>query len=68
MLQKNINSKQKTEIKDYILCLDNISKGFTIDNRKKIGLKGSVKFFSVDFNSIDTNEILHIHKYLLKKT
>ena len=24
------------------------------------------KFFSVDFNPIDTNDILHIHKYLMK--
>ena len=35
---------------------------------KKTGLKGSVKFFSVDFNPIDTNDILDIHKYLMKKT
>ena len=31
---------------------------------KKTGLKGSVKFFSVDFNPIDTNDILD----LMKKT
>ena len=35
---------------------------------KKIGLKGIVNFFSVDFNSVDTNDILDIHKYLMKKT
>ena len=35
---------------------------------KKQDLKGSVKFFSVDFNPIDTNDILDMHKYLLKKT
>ena len=35
---------------------------------KKAGLKGSVKFFSVDFNPIDTNDILDMHKYLMKKT
>ena len=29
---------------------------------KKTGLKGSVNFFSVDFNPIDTNDILDIHK------
>ena len=34
---------------------------------KKTGLKGSVKFFSVDFNPIDTNDILDIYKYLMKK-
>ena len=32
------------------------------------GLKGLVKCFSVDFNSIDTNDILDIHKYLIKRT
>ena len=36
MLQKYINSKQKiSEIKDYALCLGNVSKYFTIDNMKK---------------------------------
>ena len=36
MLQKYINSKQKnSEIKDYALCLGNISKDFTINNMKK---------------------------------
>ena len=30
---------------------------------KKAGLKGSVRFFSVDFNPIDTNDISDIHKY-----
>ena len=32
------------------MCLGNISKDFTINNMKKTGLKGIVKFFSVDFN------------------
>ena len=70
MLQKYINSKQKTQkIKDYALCLGNISKDFTIDNmKKKTGLKGVVKLFSVDFNPLDTNDILDIHKYLMKTT
>ena len=34
---------------------------------KKTGLKWSVKIFSVDVNTIDTNDILDIHKYLIKK-
>ena len=50
------------------LCLGNILKFFTINNMKKTGLKGVVKFFSVDFNPIDTNHILGIHKYLMKRT
>ena len=56
------------EIKDYALCLGNISKDFAINNMKKKGLGGVVKFFSVDFNPIDTNDVLDIHKYLMKKT
>ena len=36
--------------------------------KKKTGLKVSVKCFSVDFNPIDTNDILDIHKYSMKKT
>ena len=59
---------KNSEIKDYALCLGNVSKGFTINNMKKTGLKGLVKWFSVDFNPIDNNNILDIHKYLMKKT
>ena len=33
---------------------------------KKTGLKGSITLFSVDFNLIDTNDILDMHKYLMK--
>ena len=56
------------EIKDYALCLGNVSKDFKFNNMIKIGLKGVVKFFYVDFNPIDNNKILDIHKYLMKKT
>ena len=58
---------KNSEIKDYALWLGNASKDFTINNRKKIGLKGVVKFFSVDFNPIDNNDVLDIHKYLMKE-
>ena len=34
---------------------------------KKAGLKGVAKIFPVDFNPIDTNDILDIHKYLMKR-
>ena len=33
-----------SEIKDYTLCLGNISKDFTINNMKKLGLRRVVKF------------------------
>ena len=35
--------------------------------KKKTGLKGTMKVFSVDYNAIDTNVILDIHKCLTKK-
>ena len=44
-------------------CLGSISKDSAIDL-----LKGIAKLFSVDFNPIDTNDILDIHKYLMKRT
>ena len=62
-------SKAKdSEIKDYALCLSNISKDFTIENMKNSGLKESVNFVSVDNHSIDSNGILDVHKYLMKET
>ena len=36
--------------------------------KKKTQLGGVVKFFSVDFNPIDTNNILNIYEYLMKRT
>ena len=36
---------KNSEIKDYTLCLGNISKDFTINNTKKTELGGVVKFF-----------------------
>ena len=50
-----------SEIKDYALCLTNISKDFTINNMKKTRWKGIVKFFSFDFLLI-----LDMRKYLMK--
>ena len=57
-----------SEIKDYPLCLGNVSKEFTINIMKKAGLKRVVTFLTVDFNPIDNNDILDIHKYLMKRT
>ena len=34
--------------------------------KEKTGLNGSATFFSVDFYPIDTNNILHIHRCLMK--
>ena len=57
---------KNSEIKDYAPCLGNMSKDFTINNLKNTGLKQVVKCFSVDFNPINTNDILDILKYLMK--
>ena len=55
-------------MKKYPLCLQNISKDFTANNlKKKTGLNGYVNEFSVDYNVIDTSNIIDIHKYLTKK-
>ena len=35
---------------------------------EKTGLKGVVKCFSVDFNPIETNDFLGIHKCFMKRT
>ena len=56
-----------SEIKPYPLFLGNIFKDFTINNMKQTGLKGFVKNFSVDYNPIDTNDVLDIHRYLMKE-
>ena len=54
------------EIKGYALGLGNILKDFTINNMKEAGIKVVVNFFSVDSYPIDTNNILDIHRYLIK--
>ena len=56
------------EIKQYPWCLGNISRDFTLDNANKTALKGIVKVFSVDYDVINTSDILDIHIYLMKKT
>ena len=49
------------------LCLRNISKDVSVDNMKKTGSNGYVHGFSVDYVSIAIDNILDIHKYLMKK-
>ena len=60
--------EKNSEIKPYPLCLGNILKDFSIDGMNKIGLKGYVHVSCVNYNIIDTNDILAIHKYLMKIT
>ena len=49
------------------LCLGNISKEFSVDNMKKTGFFRNVYDLSVDYYAIAVNNILDIHKYLMKK-
>ena len=48
-------------------CLGNISKDWSIDDIKRTGLKGYVCDLSVDYDVIAVDDILDIHKYLMKK-
>ena len=65
---KTIKFKAKDfEIVATPLCLGNITKEFSEDNMRKIGLNGYVHDFSVDYNAIAVSVILNIHKYLIKK-
>ena len=36
--------------------------------KKKNRIKRSYKLFTVDFNPVDTNDILDIHRYSMKRT
>ena len=65
---KIIKFKSKDpEILPHPLCLGNISKDWSADNMKKTGLSGYVYDFSVDYDAIAVDDILDIHKYLMKK-
>ena len=56
MVQKLLNLKQKvSEIVATPLCLERLSKGFSVDNMKKTGL---------NYNDTPVDDI---HKYLMKK-
>ena len=71
MLQKYINLKQKTNKQKIIhrvqVIFQKILQLIIYIYIYKTGLKGVVKFFSVDFNRTDTNDMLDIHKYLMKR-
>ena len=56
-----------SEIVKNPLCLGNISKDWSAENMKKIGLTGYVYDFSADYDSTDVDDIKSIHKYLMKR-
>ena len=45
----------------------NISDGFSATDSREISLNGNLYDYSVNYNSIDKSDILHIHKYLMTK-
>ena len=49
------------------LCLGNISEDFSVPNMKKTGLYGFAFDFSVDYGVTSVDDILGIHKCLMKK-
>ena len=59
--------RKDSEIVETPLCLGNISKVWSVDNMKKTGLNGYVDDFSVDYDAIAADDMLDIHKYLMKK-
>ena len=56
-----------SEIVTTPLCLGNISKDWCIDNMKITGFNSFAYDFSVDYDAIAVDDILDIHKYLMKK-
>ena len=56
-----------SEIVAFPLCLGNISKDWSADDMKKTEFNGYVYDFSVDYDATDVDDIVDIHKYLMKK-
>ena len=56
-----------SEIASAPLCPRNISKDWSVDNMKRTGVNGYVYDFSVDYDAIAVDDILDIHKCLMKK-
>ena len=56
-----------SEVVPYPLCLGSLSKILEVGHMTASGLIGYVYDFSVDYGAIAVDEILDIHKYLMKK-
>ena len=69
-----VNSKEihkfkakDSEIVPYPLCVGGLSKDFEVGYTRASRLSGYVYDFSVDYGAIAVDDILDIHKYLMKK-
>ena len=60
MVQKFTNLMQDSEILVCQICLENISKDWSVDNMKKTGFTGYVYDFSVDDDPIAVDDIKDI--------
>ena len=56
-----------SEINAIPLCLENISRDFSVDNMKKTWLNGYLYDFNVDYVVIAVDDVLNIHEYLMKQ-
>ena len=57
-----------SEIKKYPICLGNVSKDLTaINMKRKTEINGYICELPVDYNVIDTGNIIDIHKYFMKR-
>ena len=48
-------------------CLGSVFNGVSTTESIEVSLNGNVYDFSVDYNYIDTSDIVNIHKYLMTK-
>ena len=55
-----------SEIAATLLCPGNISKDISVDDMKKTELNGYVYDFSVNYDAVAVDDILDIHRYLMK--
>ena len=69
-----VNGKEVTKFKaesseliKYPMCLEGLSKDYNKNSGKDKGLYGKVYDFSVEYSAATNDEILGIHKYLMKK-
>ena len=56
-----------SELKASPSCLGNDSKDFSVDNMKSTGFHGFVEDFSVAYDDVTVDDILDIHKCLMKR-
>ena len=62
-----IHKFKAKEIKATLLCLGSFFKYFSVDNMKKAAFHENVYDFSVDCDTTAVDDVLDIHKYLMKK-